>query len=132
MRVLIADDSRDAADTLAILLRRWGHEVRVAYDGLSALAVARHFKPHVALLDVQMPGRSGLDLTRAIRASTELSATHVILLTSKAQAADIEAGLAAGANAYLTKPFSPRELLARIRASSTSTAARSFGPAPCD
>jgi DNA-binding response OmpR family regulator len=67
MRVLVADDSRDAADTLAILLRRWGHEARVAYDGLSALAVARHFKPHVALLDVQMPKMHGGDVARNLR-----------------------------------------------------------------
>ncbi|HZY83887.1 MAG TPA: response regulator [Gemmataceae bacterium] len=67
MRVLAADDNRDAADTLAILLRRWGHEVRVAYDGLSALTVARHFKPHVALLDIQMPRMHGGDVARNLR-----------------------------------------------------------------
>jgi CheY-like chemotaxis protein len=67
VRVLVTDDSRDAADTLAILLRRRGHEVRVAYDGLSALAVARHFQPQVALLDIQMPRMHGGDVARNLR-----------------------------------------------------------------
>jgi CheY-like chemotaxis protein len=72
---------------------------------------ALEHRPAVALLDVQMPGRSGLDLARAIRGQPQLSGTHVVLLTSKAQDADIKAGLAAGADRYLTKPFSPLELL---------------------
>lgn len=62
MRVLIADDNRDAADTLAMVLRLWGHEVRVVYDGPSALLTARNFKPHAVLLDIQMPNVNGGDV----------------------------------------------------------------------
>ncbi len=67
MRILVADDSPDAADTLAVLLRRWGHEVRVDYDGLSALRLARRCKPHAVLLDVQMPRMNGAKVARRLR-----------------------------------------------------------------
>ena len=82
-----------------------------AADGDEAWQLLVEHEPAVALLDVQMPGRSGLELARAIRSEPQLSDTHIVLLTSKAQDADIRAGIAAGADRYLTKPFSPLELL---------------------
>lgn len=81
MRVLVADDNRDAADTLAILLRRLGHEVQVAYDGLSALAAARHFKPQVALLDVQMPRMHGADVAHNLRRQAGLGGIMVVAVS---------------------------------------------------
>jgi CheY-like chemotaxis protein len=87
------------------------YDVVEAVDGDEAWGLIRQYRPSVVLLDVQMPGRTGLDLSRAIREDPELAKTCVILLTSKAQQADIQAGLAAGADRYLTKPFSPLELL---------------------
>jgi len=87
------------------------YEVVEAMDGDEAWGLIRLHRPSVVLLDVQMPGRTGLELTRAIRDDPQLSRTCVILLTSKAQQADVQAGLDAGANRYLTKPFSPLELL---------------------
>jgi len=87
------------------------YEVVEAMDGDEAWGLIRMHRPSVVLLDVQMPGRTGLELTRAIRDDPQLSGTCVILLTSKAQQADVQAGLDAGADRYLTKPFSPLELL---------------------
>jgi len=84
--------------------------VLIADDDRAWRSILDH-RPTLALLDVQMPGRSGLQLTAAIKNDPELAGTHVVLLTSKTQETDIRAGLAAGADCYLTKPFSPLELL---------------------
>ena len=110
-KVLIADDE----PTMRLLVRETialdDYEVVEAEDGDEAWQLIQEHRPAVALLDVAMPGRTGLELTRAIKADPDLAGMHVILLTAKAQQADIEAGLAAGASRYLTKPFSPLELL---------------------
>jgi CheY-like chemotaxis protein len=105
MRVLVADDSRDAADTLAILLRRWGHEVRVAYDGLSALAAARHFKPRVALLDIQMPRMHGGDVARNLRRQAGPGGALVVA-TSATDPEDSRLDCYDGVfDAFLSKPY---------------------------
>jgi CheY-like chemotaxis protein len=109
--VLIADDEPNLRILVNATIASEQYSVIEAADGDEAWQLLLEHKPAVALLDVQMPGRSGLDLTRAIRSEPQLSATHVILLTSQAQEADVQAGLAAGADRYLTKPFSPLELL---------------------
>jgi CheY-like chemotaxis protein len=109
--VLIADDEPSLRLLVNATISSDEYNVVEAVDGDDAWGLIRRHRPRVVLLDVQMPGRTGLDLTRAIRADPELSATCVILLTSKAQQADVQAGLDAGANRYLTKPFSPLELL---------------------
>ena len=85
-----------------------------ATDGAEAWAMVKEHTPSLVLLDVHMPGRSGLDVLRLIKADRDLVATRVILLTSKAQESDVEAGLIAGADFYLTKPFSPLDLLTRV------------------
>jgi len=90
------------------------YKVVEAADGLEAWAMIQQYKPSLVLLDVQMPGRSGLEVLRSVRADPSLLATRVILLTSKAQEHDVEAGLIAGADFYLTKPFSPLDLLTRV------------------
>jgi CheY-like chemotaxis protein len=103
--VLIADDEPSLRLLVSATIASDEYEVDEAWG------LIRRHRPSVVLLDVQMPGRTGLDLTRAIRDDPDLAKTSVILLTSKAQQADIQAGLDAGADRYLTKPFSPLELL---------------------
>src|SRR5688572_27221725 len=78
MRVLVADDNRDAADTLLLLLEVWGHEVRVAYDGLSALTISRYFKPDAALLDIHMPGMNGGAVARNLRRQAGLEGILIV------------------------------------------------------
>jgi CheY-like chemotaxis protein len=109
--VLIADDEPSLRLLVNATIASDEYDVVEAMDGDEAWTLIRQHRPRVVLLDVQMPGRTGLDLTRAIRDDPDLSSTCVILLTSKAQQADVQAGLDAGADRYLTKPFSPLELL---------------------
>lgn len=104
MRILVADDNQDAADTLAILLRRWGHEVRVAYDGQAALSLGRRFEPHVALLDFQMPKVSGGDVALNLRRQTGLEGI-VLVATSASDPDDSLLARYEGVfDAYLSKP----------------------------
>jgi two-component system phosphate regulon response regulator PhoB len=109
--VLVADDERSLRLLVNATIASDQYAVIEAADGDEAWRLLLEYRPAVALLDVQMPGRTGLDITRAIRSQPQLSGTHIVLLTSKAQDADVKAGLAAGADRYLTKPFSPLELL---------------------
>ena len=90
------------------------YEVLEAGDGEEAWNLIRQHKPSVVLLDVQMPGRTGLEVLALIRSDPSLSATRVIMLTAKALKADMELGITAGADLYLTKPFSPLDLLTRV------------------
>jgi CheY-like chemotaxis protein len=112
--ILIADDEANLRLLIAATIGPKGHAIVQAADGDQAWDLIVEKRPDVALLDVQMPGRTGLELTRAIRGDAALAGTRVILLSSKAQVADIEAGLAAGADLYLTKPFAPRDLRAAL------------------
>lgn len=112
--VLIADDEPSLRLLVSVTIRSDEYTVLQAEDGDEAWKLIQEHRPSVALLDVQMPGQTGLDLTRAIKADPRMADTKVILLTSKSQQSDIEAGLAAGADFYLTKPFSPLELLRAI------------------
>jgi DNA-binding response OmpR family regulator len=96
-------------------LERAGLAVAVARDGESALALAQERRPRVAVLDLSMPGLDGLELVRRLRADTQTRGIRIVLLTAKAQEADIKSGFAAGADAYLKKPFSPAELAARVQ-----------------
>jgi CheY-like chemotaxis protein len=110
-KVLIADDEPSLRLLVSATIASDEYDVVEAIDGDEAWGLICQHRPSVVLLDVQMPGKTGLDLTRAIRDDPTLSKTRVILLTSKAQQADVQAGLDAGADHYLTKPFSPLELL---------------------
>ena len=112
--VLVADDQPSLRLLVSATLASEEVEVVEAADGDEAWRLLQERHPRVALLDVQMPGRTGLELSRAIRADAGLADMHIILLTSKALSSDVEAGLAAGANRYLTKPFSPLELLEEV------------------
>jgi CheY-like chemotaxis protein len=112
--VLIADDESSIRLLVHATIESDDYTVVEAADGAQAWALTKELKPSLVLLDVQMPGQSGLEVLRSIKADPSLKATRVILLTSKAQERDIEVGLIAGADFYLTKPFSPLDLLTRV------------------
>jgi DNA-binding response OmpR family regulator len=109
--VLVEEDERSLRLLVNATIASDQYAVIEAADGDEAWRLLLEYKPALALLDVQMPGRSGLELATAVRGQPQLSGSHVVLLTSKAQDADIKAGLAARADRYLSKPFSPLELL---------------------
>ncbi|WP_354638555.1 response regulator transcription factor [Kitasatospora camelliae] len=114
--ILVADDDADIRDLVAYKLMQSGHQVTVVDDGLSALKAVREQTVDLALLDIRMPGMSGLDVCRELRAAPETERLPVILLTARSQEFDIETGFAAGADDYIIKPFSPRELSSRVQA----------------
>ncbi|GAB3525121.1 response regulator transcription factor [Arthrobacter monumenti] len=113
-KILVVDDDSDIRDLVALKLSSAGHEILTADDGAEALELAagQHFDAIV--LDVMMPGMSGIDVVRSLRGSEPAIRTPVLLLTAKNQERDIEAGFAAGADDYVVKPFSPRELQTRV------------------
>lgn len=112
--VLIADDESSMRLLVHATIESDEYMVVEAVNGEDAWAMIQKHKPSLVLLDVQMPGRSGLDVLRLVKSDPNLMGTRVILLTSKAQEGDVEAGLIAGADFYLTKPFSPLDLLTRV------------------
>jgi DNA-binding response OmpR family regulator len=113
--VLIADDEPNILVTLEFLMQREGHRVLLARDGDEALAQLRAHRPDLVLLDVMMPGKTGFEVCQALRADEALARTKVLLLTAKGRDTDVAQGLGVGADAYVTKPFSTRELAARVR-----------------
>ena len=113
--VLVADDDDDILLLVTTRLRRDGFDVVSARDGDEALALAQERRPAVAVLDIGMPGLDGLEVLAAIRADEQLRDVRVLLLTAKAQESDVRRGYAAGADAYVRKPFSPSELSMRVR-----------------
>jgi len=115
-RVLIAEDEESIVASLDFLMRQCGFATRVARDGEAAIASLGDFRPDLVLLDLMLPGRSGLEVCRAIRADAALGATRVLMLTAKGGVHDQARGMEAGADDYLTKPFSTRELVARAKA----------------
>jgi DNA-binding response OmpR family regulator len=115
-RLLVADDDRDIRDLVAFKLQQAGFTVETVEDGLAALTSARASRPALAVLDVMMPGLSGVDVARELRADPGTARVPIIMLTAKAQERDVEAGFASGADDYVVKPFSPRELVSRVQA----------------
>jgi DNA-binding response OmpR family regulator len=115
MRILIADDEPHIVTALEFLLKAAGYEVAVARTGDEALALIGNGRPELVLLDVMMPGRSGYEVCREIRARPELAAMKVVMLSAKGGEPDVRQGMEAGADHYITKPFSNRELLDTIR-----------------
>jgi len=114
--ILVADDDADIRDLVAYRLERDGHDVTTVADGLAVLDHLAVSAVDLVILDVMMPGMSGVDTARAIRANASLAATPIILLTARTQEADIAQGYAVGVDDYVAKPFSPRELSLRVRA----------------
>jgi DNA-binding response OmpR family regulator len=114
--VLVADDDADIRDLVAFKLEQAGFEVIAVEDGQSALEQARTRQPTLAVLDVSMPGLSGIDVCRMLRSDPATAGMLIIMLTARVQEQDVEGGFSAGADDYVTKPFSPRELVSRIQA----------------
>ena len=114
-KVLIADDEPNILISLEYLLRREGWTVSVARDGLEALAAIRRERPDLVLLDVMMPGRNGFEVCAEVRADEALAGVKILMLTAKGRDTDLAQGLGVGADAYVTKPFSTRELAAKVR-----------------
>lgn len=114
-KILIVDDEPNILISLEYLMKREGYEVLLARDGEEALAAIRRERPALVLLDVMIPGRTGFEVCGAVRADESLAATKIVLLTAKGRDTDIAKGMALGATAYVTKPFSTRELAQRVR-----------------
>ena len=114
--VLIADDEPNILITLEFLLQRAGYQVLLARDGDEALQAIQAQRPDLVLLDVMMPRRSGFEVCQAVRADEALAATRILMLTAKGRDTDQAKGLALGADAYVTKPFSTKDLLAQVQA----------------
>ena len=112
--VLVADDDDDVLELVTFRLRRWGYRTLSARDGRESLALARAEQPDVAVLDVAMPQMDGLEVTRRLRSDGAIGHMPIILLTARSQEKDVQAGISAGADAYVRKPFSHRELRARV------------------
>jgi two-component system response regulator MtrA len=121
-RVVVADDNTDIRELVTLKLTQAGYEVLPARDGAEALELVRRTRPDVAVLDVMMPAKSGIDVCREMRADEGTAAIPVLLLTAKAQTSDVVTGFGAGADAYMCKPFSPRELLSQVKTLLTSRA----------
>jgi DNA-binding response OmpR family regulator len=114
--VLVADDDEDIRLLVSYRMSRAGYELVEAPDGEEALRIARERLPALAILDVMMPKLDGYEVTRRLRAEEATRRIPVILLTAKAQEADVQRGFDAGADDYIRKPFSPQELRARVQA----------------
>jgi DNA-binding response OmpR family regulator len=112
-RILVADDEAGIRDVVRRYLEAEGYDVAFASDGVEALALARAHEPDLVVLDVMMPALDGIEVLRQLRAESDV---YVIMLTARADEVDKIVGLSVGADDYLTKPFSPRELVARIKA----------------
>jgi DNA-binding response OmpR family regulator len=113
--VLIADDEPNIVVSLEFLMKREGHAVSVARDGPSALEAIRRERPALVLLDVMMPGMSGFEVCQAVRADESLAGVKILMLSAKGRDTDVAKGQAMGADAYMTKPFSTRELADKVR-----------------
>jgi DNA-binding response OmpR family regulator len=114
--ILVADDDMDIRDLVAFKLEQAGFDVTAVDNGLAALTAARLEPPDLVVLDVMMPGMSGIDVCRELRNDRSTAGLPIILLTARAQEGDVEVGFGAGADDYIVKPFSPRELVTRFEA----------------
>lgn len=115
-KVLIVDDEKDIAKVLDYNLKKEGFRTAVAYDGEDALDAARKEHPDIIILDLMLPGMDGLEVCKSLKKEDQTASIPIIMLTAKTKEADKVVGLELGADDYVTKPFSPRELIARIKA----------------
>jgi DNA-binding response OmpR family regulator len=114
-KILIVDDEPNILISLEFLMRRDGFEVAVAQDGEEALRIIREQRPDLVLLDVMMPKLNGFEVCKQVRGDPALSDTRIIMLTAKGRQAEVAKGLALGADGYITKPFSTRDLVIQVR-----------------
>ena len=112
--ILVADAEPNIVISLEYLLQREGYVVIVAKDGQEALDVIARDKPDLVLLDVMMPNKSGFEVCQAVRADEALRHTRILMLTAKGRETDVAKGLALGADAYMTKPFSTKDLVQKV------------------
>ncbi len=115
-RILVVDDDREIVRLVRAYLERNGFEVLTAYDGEMALHILRREHPDLMLLDLMLPGRDGLDVTRVAKGDGGLAAMPIVMLTARVEDHDKIVGLELGADDYVTKPFNPGEVVARVRA----------------
>jgi len=114
-KILIADDEPNILISLEYLMKREGYDVQVARDGQEALDTVRRERPRLVLLDVMMPKKSGFEVCQEIRSDESVKDTLVLMLTAKGRDTDVAKGLAMGADGYMTKPFSTKELVQKVR-----------------
>ncbi|MGB0127149.1 MAG: response regulator [Rhodocyclaceae bacterium] len=114
-KVLIVDDEQNIVISLEFLMKREGFEVFVAADGDAALEQIEARKPDLVLLDVMLPKKNGFEVCQQIRTMPDMQGTKVIMLTAKGRDTEVAKGLALGADAYMTKPFSTKELVAQVK-----------------
>ncbi len=115
-KILIADDEPNIVISLEFLLKREGYDVVVAHNGAEALERVRAERPDLAILDVMMPLRNGFEVCQDLRQDSEFKDLRIMMLTAKGRDTEVSKGLALGADIYMTKPFSTRELLAKVKA----------------
>ena len=115
-RVLIVEDDPVILRLLEVNFELEGYDVLLAHDGAEGIALARQERPDLVISDIMMPNVSGIELVEALKADEATAAIPIILLSAKAQTADVRAGLEAGADDYVTKPFEPLELVDRVQA----------------
>ncbi|MBP5986939.1 MAG: response regulator [Azonexus sp.] len=114
-KILIVDDEPNIVISLEFLMKKEGFEVAVANDGEDALTRVGSFNPDLVLLDVMMPKKSGFEVCEALRADPARAALKIVMLTAKGRDTEVAKGLAIGADAYMTKPFSTKELLVMVK-----------------
>ena len=114
-KILVVDDEKHIVRLVEVNLRRAGYDVLKAYDGKEALEVVKNDQPDMVILDVMMPQMDGFEVLKHLRANPETTELPVIMLTAKAQDADVFKGWQSGVDSYLTKPFSPMELLTFVK-----------------
>jgi two-component system alkaline phosphatase synthesis response regulator PhoP len=115
-RILVVDDDKEIVRLVRAYLEQGGFQVLVAYDGETALHILRRERPDLMVLDLMLPDRDGWDMTRVVRGDETLRATPILMLTARVEDQDKIVGLELGADDYVTKPFNPREVVARVRA----------------
>lgn len=114
--VLVVEDERSIAESLTFLMERAGFSVRVAYDGPSALSMIERKAPDLVLLDVMLPGCDGFEVARTLRANPALRDLRIVMITAKGQDIERRKGRELGVDDYITKPFSTRDVVARVKA----------------
>jgi DNA-binding response OmpR family regulator len=114
-KILIVDDEPNIVISLEFLMKKEGFEVAVANDGDEALAKVASFNPDLLLLDVMMPKKSGFEVCEALRADSQRAGLKIVMLTAKGRDTEVAKGLALGADAYVTKPFSTKELVDKVK-----------------
>jgi DNA-binding response OmpR family regulator len=114
-KILIADDNENIRTALTYLLEDEGYQLMLAKDGADTIRKVRELRPDILFLDIMMPEINGYDVCRTIKSDPELKKTYVIMLTAKGQIAEQERGKEVGADEYIVKPFSPMEILAKVK-----------------